>query len=566
MGNDSGWQTLAETSGYARTARHADTLAWAQRLAAESTLIDYQVFGKSPEGRDIAVLVASSDGAFTPAAARASGKEIVLVEAGIHPGEIEGKDAGLALLRDIAIDGKHRDLLDNVIVLFIPIFNVDGHERFHPHTRINQNGPEESGWRATAQNYNLNRDFLKADAPEMRAWLKLFNAWLPDLFIDIHNTNGADYQYDITYGLELFDNADPALVAWQQAAFIESIFPALEAGGHKLAPYIVLKDGTDVAKGFEVFHSEPRYSTGYTAVRNRPGLLVEMHMLKDYRTRVDGAYDILVETLRHLNANPGRLRAAVDAADAATATRHEDAGTYTLQLKLTEESRPYEFLAVEYTRTDSDVSGGTWVQYDPDAPVTLTVPIYDDLVVDVDATTPREYVVPAALTDVIERLDLHGIAYRRLENAAEMSVRTWRFTSVQWATRPFENRHMITQFEAEPITRTITYPAGSAVVSLAQPTANVIMHLLEPHAPDSMLRWGFFDHIFESKEYAEPRVLERMAREMMAKDPALKAEFEKRLSDDPEFAASPRARLYWFYERTPYFDERLNIYPVGRIE
>ena len=137
------------------------------------------MFGVSPEGRDIAVLVVSAEGAFTPAAARASGKEIVLIEAGIHPGEIEGKDAGLALLRDIAITGEHRALLDHAILLFIPIFNVDGHERFNAYTRINQNGPDESGWRATAQNYNLNRDFLKVDAPEMRAWLALFTAWMP---------------------------------------------------------------------------------------------------------------------------------------------------------------------------------------------------------------------------------------------------------------------------------------------------------------------------------------------------------------------------------------------------
>ena len=566
MADDTGWQTLAESTDHARTARHAETLAWARRLAAESELIDYQVFGKSPEGRDIAVLVVSADGAFTPAAARASGKEIVLIEAGIHPGEIEGKDAGLALLRDIAITGEHRALLDHAILLFIPIFNVDGHERFNPYTRINQNGPEESGWRATAQNYNLNRDFLKADAPEMRAWLDLFTAWLPDLFIDIHNTNGADYQYDITYGIEMGDNADPALVAWQQQALLDSVFPALEARGHKLAPYIVLKDGTDVAQGFEVFHSEPRYSTGYTTIQNRPGLLIEMHMLKDYRTRVVGAYDILVETLRHLNANPGQLRRAVAAADAATAARHEDAGRYALQLRLTDESRPFEFLGVAYERSASDVSGGTWVRYDPSQPITLTVPIYDELVVDDAATTPVEYVIPVALTDVIERLDAHGVEYRRLDEPTELEVSTWAFDRVEWAPRPFENRHRITSFDARPVTRTLRYPAGSVVVPLDQRAANVAMHLLEPHGPDSLLRWGFFDHIFESKEYAEPRVLERIAREMLAADPALKAAFERRVADDPEFAADPHARLYWFYERTPYFDERLNVYPVGRIE
>jgi murein tripeptide amidase MpaA len=358
--SDTGWATLAEASGYTRTARHADTLAYARRLAEASEHVDFQVFGRSPEGRELVLLVASEDRAFTPDAARATGKEIVLVQAGIHPGEIEGKDAGLALLRDIAVTGELRALLEHAIVLFIPIFNVDGHERFGPYTRINQLGPDESGWRSTAQNYNLNRDYLKADSPEMRAWLALFNAWLPDLFIDTHNTNGADYQYDITYALELYANAHPALVEWQRAAFLDTVFPALEARGHRIAPYVVLRDSTDLKRGFEVFHSEPRYSTGYTAIRNRPGLLVEMHMLKDYRTRVTGTYNILVETLRHLNARPGELRRAVETADRDTAARHRDGGSYALALKLGEASRPFEFLGYEYARVDSEVSGGVW--------------------------------------------------------------------------------------------------------------------------------------------------------------------------------------------------------------
>ncbi|MCA1798856.1 MAG: peptidase M14 [Xanthomonadaceae bacterium] len=529
MSDETGWQTLAESTDYARTARYAETMEWARRLADASDQIDYQVFGQSPEGRDLVVLVASSDRAFTPAAARATGKEIVLVQA------------------------------------FIPIFSVDGHERFHPYTRINQNGPEKSGWRATAQNYNLNRDYIKADSPEMRAWLALFNAWLPDLFIDTHNTNGADYQYDFTYGLEMYANAHPALVAWQRDAFYGAIFPALEARGHKLSPYIVLRDGTDPTLGFEVFQSEPRYSTGYTAIQNRPALLVEMHMLKDYRTRVVGTYAILLESLRYLNAHPGTLRRAVDAADAATETRYRDGGEYPLALAIGEGSRPFEFLGYEFTRTDSEVSGGTWIQYDPDRPRTFTVPIYDEVTVRHAAPTPSAYIIPAALTDVIERLDWHGIEYRRLDAPRDIEVKTWLFRSVEWAARPFENRHMVEDFNAVPIERNMHFPAGSVMVSLDQRRANVIMHMLEPHAPDSLLRWGLLDHIFESKEHAEPRVLERIAREMMAEDPALREAFERRVADDPEFAANPRARLHWFYQRTPYYDERLNVYPIGRL-
>ena len=565
MSNPSDWQTLAEATDYRKTARHTETLAWAQRLADSSDLVDFQVFGTSPEGREMAVLVASSDHAFSPEAARATGKEIILIQAGIHPGEIEGKDAGLALLRDIAITGEHAALLDHAIILFIPIFNVDGHERFHPYTRINQNGPDESGWRATAQNYNLNRDFIKADSTEMRHWLGLFNAWLPDLFIDTHNTNGADYQYDITWGLEMYDNAHPALVEWQRDAFERSIFPALEARGHKHAPYIVLRDGTDPTRGFEVFHSEPRYSTGYSAIQNRPALLVEMHMLKDYRTRVIGTYNILLECLLYVNAHPGTLRAAVERADADSAARHAGSEDYVLQVRIGDGSRDFEFLGFDFTQTQSEVSGDTWIQYDPASPRTFTVPIYDEVVVDLTATTPAAYVVPAALTDIIDRLDWHGIEYHHLTETSNLFVDTWLFESVEWAPRPFENRHMVRDFKARVIQRNMEFAAGSVVVPMNQRAANVIMHMLEPEAPDSLLRWGLLDHIFESKEYAEPRVIERMAREMMASDPELKEAFERRVTEDEAFASNPRARLYWFYQRTPYFDDRLNVYPIGRL-
>jgi hypothetical protein len=239
---------------------------------------------------------------------------------------------------------------------------------------------------------------------------------------------------------------------------------------------------------------------------------------------------------------------------------------YALQLELTENSHESEFLGYDHTRTESEVSGSTWVQYHPDRPRTFMVPVWDEMRVTTQAITPAAYVIPAALTDIIERLDLHHIDYRRLETATALEVGTWQFESVSWAPRPFENRHMVREFVARPVTRTVDFAAGSVVVPTSQRAANVVMHLLEPKAPDSLLRWGLLDHIFESKEYAEPRVIERMAREMMEADPDLRAEFERRVAEDAAFAADARARLYWFYQRTPWFDERLNLYPIGRLD
>jgi murein tripeptide amidase MpaA len=228
------WTTPAERSHFRTTPSYAQTKAYLERVAAASpATIHLTRFGISPEGRDLMLVVAAKDGEFTPEAARKSGKEILLVQSGIHAGEIEGKDAALMLLRDLSAGGKHANLLDHAILVWLPIFNVDGHERSNPYNRINQNGPEAMGFRATAQQLNLNRDYMKADAPEMRAWLAMFDTWMPDLFMDIHTTDGADYQYDLTWYLEEWGSLDPAVKTWQDAALKQAIFPAFDRMGHK---------------------------------------------------------------------------------------------------------------------------------------------------------------------------------------------------------------------------------------------------------------------------------------------------------------------------------------------
>ncbi len=310
----SDWITPAERSHFRTTPSYADTRAYLQRLAdASPGTIHLTRFGVSPEGRDLMLVVAAKDGAFTPEVARASGKEIVMVQSGIHAGEIEGKDAALMLLRDIAVGGKHADLLDRTILVWLPIFNVDGHENSNAYNRINQNGPDAMGFRATAQNLNLNRDYIKADAPEMRDWLKMFDAWLPDLFMDIHTTDGADYQYDLTWYLEEWGPLHPAVKAWQDTAFKQSIFPAFDRMGHMQAPYLDLVDHRDITKGIDNFGSGPRFSTGYVALRNRAALLVETHMLKSYEVRVRATYDLVVATLAYVNAHRGRAAQGGDA-------------------------------------------------------------------------------------------------------------------------------------------------------------------------------------------------------------------------------------------------------------
>src|SRR4051812_38145357 len=266
MSHAEDWTTPAEAAHFKTTPSYADTRAYLERLAAAAPgKLKVTRFGVSPEGRDLMLVVAAGGGEFTPEAARASGKQILLVQAGIHAGEIEGKDAGLMLLRDLVLGDAPHDLshlLDHTVLLYLPIYNVDGHENSSAYNRINQNGPETMGFRATAQKLNLNRDYLKADAPETQDWLKLFDAWLPDMFVDVHTTNGADYQYDLTWYTEDWGSLDAAVHAWQDSALKQRIFRNTEKRGHLLAPYLELKDHRDITQGIANFGSGPRFSTG----------------------------------------------------------------------------------------------------------------------------------------------------------------------------------------------------------------------------------------------------------------------------------------------------------------
>lgn len=586
------WTTPAEAAQFRTTPNYADTRAYLERLAAAAPgRLKLTRFGVSPEGRDLMLVIAASGGEFTPEAAHRSGKEIVFVQAGIHAGEIEGKDAGLMLLRDIALGTKSaptqktrsRSLshaLDHAILLYAPIFNVDGHENSNPYLRINQNGPDEMGFRATAQNLNLNRDYIKAEAPEMQAWLALWNAWLPDLLADIHTTDGADYRYDLTWYTEDWGPLDAGVKAWQDTALKSRIFPlvekysfigngpATEKRSHLLSPYLELKDHRDITQGIVNFGSGSRFSTGYVALQNRAAVLVETHMLKPYEVRVRATYDLIAAILEDIRTHPGELRRAVEAADRNTIARaaRPDAALPIL-FAPSEKSVPLTLKGYAFTQTKSDISGDLWTQYDPSRPKDYVVPYWRDLVATKSATLPAAYLVPAGWPQIIEKLERHGLRYERTTKPLTLEVQRTQIDDPRWASSPFEGHLMLRTFRTTTVRTALTFPPGSALVPLDQRAANVVAQLLEPDAPDSLLRWGFFNAIFEQKEGGDARVLERLARDMLAKDTALKTEFEARLKNDAAFAADPQARLEFFYRRSPWYaKQNVGTYPVVKLD
>jgi murein tripeptide amidase MpaA len=578
MAQSSDWATPAERSNYRTTPRYDETMAYIRRVAAA---VPKQVkvfsFGKTGEGRDLIAVAVSKDGVFDPVKLHAANRPIVLIQNSIHAGEMDGKDSCLALLRDMVITKSRAALLDRAVPLIVPIYNADGHERFGPYNRINQNGPEEMGWRVNAQNLNLNRDYVKAEAPETRAFLRLFNQWLPDFFVDDHVTDGADYQYDVTFGLTSEPGQNPAIAAWEENVVQPYLEKAVSSvPGHMAGPFIFLKDDHDPSKGIERFATIPRYADGYVLLQNRPGMLVEMHMLKDYKTRVTGNYEILRALLELVNRDDKltAMNRAADQAQVSTGRAYSPDNKFVLRISGTKDTVPFLYKTFKYNVTPSEVSGQPWIQYTPE-PLNIEVPRPAGFDVTYSVAIPRAYIIPPEWTQVINVLDLQGVKMSRTAAPWSGEVDTYRCSNLKWQEKPFEAHHPVSTSnfgadrfagECKPVREKMNFPAGSVVVPMDQRGAKIAVEWLEPMAPDSAVVWNYFDTILEQKEYAEDYVLEKLARDMMAKDPALKQEFEAKVASDKAFASNPRARLSWFYDRSPYYAvQRVGLYPVGRL-
>ena len=559
--------THAERTGFQATGRYAETIylcdvyedTWPDAVRCET-------FGMTPQGRPMQVLVVSTAGAFTPGDARAAGLPVTLMQGGIHAGEIDGKDAGFLALREL-LDGEvEPGVLDEQVLLFVPVFNVDGHERFREWNRPNQRGPREMGWRTTAQNYNLNRDYLKADTPEMHAMLELVQAWDPLVYVDLHVTDGAQFEHDVSIQVEPLNSGDAPLREAGLALRDGTIARLTAAGFQPLPFYPSFVVGDDPASGFRDGVAPPRFSHGYMPLRNRLGMLVETHSWRDYPHRVRTTHEAILAVLDLVATHGDAWRATATAADARAARL---AGTpMPLDYTATDDCHPVDYKGYAYTRTPSEVSGATMTRYDETTPETWRVPLCDEVVPGRVVQAPGAgYVVPAEhAAFVASKLDLHGVEYTVLEADADAAaVEAFRATSTEFGTAPYEG-HQRLALEGRWAPERQDLRAGSLFVPIAQPLSRVVVALLEPQAPDSLAAWGWFNNHFERKEYMEPYVAEAVAREMLAADPALRAEFERRLATDPAFAADPGARLDFFYRRHASWDDRMDLYPVLRVD
>ncbi len=557
------WLTHFERSGETGSPSYEETTEYFKKFETKTNMARLISIGESSQGRELTCLIAAKGNHFTPRKARRSGKAIVLIQNGIHPGEIEGKDASMLLLREILITKEKKHLLENLVLLFIPILNVDGHQRLSPFNRPNQNGPRMMGFRTTAVNLNLNRDYMKADTPEMKALLRLFSAWLPDFYIDNHTTNGVDYQYHVTYGMEKHQNIFGALGKWGQQKFLPYVKKKVEQKGFLNTSYIELL-GKELEEGITSWNSRPMFSNGYAAVQNRLLLLVETHSLKSFSNRVYSTKAMVESSLAFINDNYKELKQVNIKADRETIKRYAGGRTsFPIKFAGTDEFELMDFKGIEYKKEESKITG-TIVKRYTGVPIELKVPVYNKVKVTRRVKLPYAYVVPKEFKYIIRILKLHGIKVSELKEDAVLEIEKYRFIDYSFAEKPYEGRQRV-NVTCESAAEKMSFPKGTYIVKTEQRGLRVLANLLEPEAPDSFLSWGFFNAFFERKEYAEDFVMEPVAVKMLEDYVDLKGEFEKKLNQNEEFRNHPGERLDFFYRKSPYFDEREDIYPVFRL-
>ena len=556
-------RTVAETSGFAATSTYDETLEFLRRLQPHFSAMYFGMYGSSGQKRPLPFVVVSKQRAFTGRRAQKLGKPIVFIQNGIHAGEIDGKDASLMILRDLAL-GKHPEILEAVTLVILPIYNVDGHERISPYNRPNQNGPRQGmGFRTTANGLDLNRDHLKLASEEARSLVALINAWRPHLHVDDHVTDGVDHDWVLTWSWAEAPQAAAPVDAWMRA-HMPAVLAATAKAGHKNGPYVDLIDENDPSKGFASRAGEPRYSTGYFALRNRPSILVEMHSYKPYEQRVMANRDFLLALLSEVARDPASLTRAVAAAEAATiAAGKPDAPPSDVALSYEDgEADRIRFPVYAGERRPSVVTGEPLISYHRGEVREIEVPWYHKVKIGQALPRPRGYLILPGWPQIEERLRGHGLRVERLTQPAELEVETMRVSQPEPGKASYQGLTRVSAKVARAVERR-RVPAGALWVPADQPDFEVAVQLLEPEAPDSLLAWGLLSTVFEGKEYIEPRVLEGLAAEML-KDPKTAADWQAALQD-AKFAGDANARYLWWYRRTPYWDETAGLLPYFRV-
>jgi hypothetical protein len=543
------------------------TPTWAEAIGEFRELADTRsgatltVLGADDNGQPIHLFVLHDGTTPHPDSLRATGKRILWITNGIHAGEPDGVNASLLLARALLDSDQYMGLLANTAVCIVPVYNVSGALQRNSHTRANQNGPDEYGFRANARNLDLNRDFIKADSRNTRHLLKALEIWDPDIYFETHVSNGADHQYVMELLTTHTDRLDPALRDYLTSTLKPGLNEWMNRRGHLMCPYFeTVKDFPE--QGLEGFLDGPRYSSGHAGLRHRIGILSETHMLKPFADRVNATFQLMLATLAVLDREGEGLANAREVARRSTATATSFGFNYRLDTTQVEQL-PWK--GYRAGSRPSAVSGLPRLFYDRTQPTDTVVPWMDHFDPTLTIEKPKAYLIPQAWREVIARLELDGVPMEVVTERRTMDLELQRIIDFSTVRTAYEGRYVHYGITTENELTTIVVRPGDVLVPMGHATDRLVMEILEPRASDSFFAWGAFDSVMQQKEYFSSYVFEDIAADLLEKDPLLRKALEERKTADPAFAADARAQLYWVYQRSPHYEPGHRLYPVGRL-
>ena len=562
-GTTPAWRTPFENDPAGNTtATYAECIAYYQKLAAAYPAhLHLAEAGPTDAGKPLHEMVLSADGDADPASTRRKNRRILFIQNGIHPGEPEGIDASMMLARDLMQQKSLAKLLEQVTVVIVPVYNIDGMLNRNATTRVNQNGPTAYGFRGNARHLDLNRDYIKQESRNAQSFAVLFQKWQPDVFVETHTSNGADYQYTMTLIATQHNKLATALGAYLQGQLLPALYKGMDKKKWAMTPYVDF-EGQTPESGLRAFLETPRYSTGYAALFNTIGFMPETHMLKAFAPRVHATYDFLLTMLETV----GQQAPALAAARALATADMTAQATFPLTWALDEtHHETVAFRGYEGRMKPSEVSGQPRLYYDRTAPFTRPVPYFNTYTPTTTANRPTAYIIPKAWAEVADRLRRNGAILEPLTHEVTASVEAYYFEDFKTTPKPFEGHYVHSQVRLQTRPETVTFQPGDLVVYLTKAApVRYLVETLEPQATDSFFAWGFFDSVLQQKEHYSDYVFEDVAAGLLRRDPQLRERLEKLKAANPAFAANGPAQLEWVYQSSAYHEAGHNRYPVAR--
>ena len=556
------FKTTFEKSNGTATATYKETIEYYQQLADSYPEITLTEIGETDSGHPLHLVIFNTDGKTDINIIKNSPKNRVLINNGIHPGESDGIDASMMKLRDIVQSDSLKKSYKNTLINIIPIYNIGGALNRNSHTRVNQNGLKEYGFRGNAQNYDLNRDFVKQDTKNAVSFAQIFHTIDPDVFIDNHVSNGADYQYAITHLFTQHNKLGGAL-----GKFIETqMRPALETSliikRIPITPYVNVW-GKTPKEGWTQFFDSPRYSTGYTTLFNTFGMMVETHMLKPYKIRVEQTYALMHSMLEFTEERSVDIKALRK--NAVHEILAKEAYPITFEINPKKEPATIQFRGYQGTYIDSKVTTGKRMFYDRSKPYLEPVDYYNEYRPKKEVTIPKAYILKNGWSKILERLDNNQIQYKKFDNDTIILAEYMRIKKYKTRKNAYEGHYLHYDTEVTKDTVEQQFFKGDIYIPTQQKGIRYIIETLEPEATDSFFNWNFFDTILQQKEGYSAYVFEDIAEQFLKDNPEIQKEFEEKLKNDQNFTKSPRTQLNFIFKKSPYYEKAHNLLPIYKV-